>query len=448
MGYDVIVIGSGPAGYVAAIRAGQVGLKTLVIEKKDIGGMCLNWGCIPAKAMIESGKLYNRVKNSAEFGVDGIDIKKLSFNWGQAKIRSEKIVKKLTSGIEYIFKKNAIDVIKGEAKILSNKSVSVNNRTVETKYILIATGSYPRKLEHQYEEGLVVELEQFFTQENLPKNVVLYGHGPNTAEIAQFLKYTDHEVTIALNNDKILTDTDEKLNDYLYKKLKAEKINIIRVDEMGEYKDGKLTLGDKKVKCDKIINCSKRGAIIPPSDKEIELDENGFINTDNFLQTNLSNVYAIGDVNGRSYLAHAGSAQGIWVVNHLKGIHKELKLNNYPLNIYTTPEIAQIGQTEQELKEKGINYKVSEFPLSANGKAMTEGNTDGFVRMLSEVKYGQVLGVQIVAENATDMIAEASAFMQIEGTVYDVSQTIHAHPTVSEIFMEAGFDAIDKAIHK
>jgi dihydrolipoamide dehydrogenase len=196
-----------------------------------------------------------------------------------------------------------------------------------------------------------------------------------------------------------------------------------------------------------VLNASMRGAVLPPMDIDLQLDS-GFIQADDHLKTNYDNIYAVGDVNGKSYLAHAGSAQGLFVINNIKGIKGEMNLHHYPLNIYTNPEMAQIGLTEQELKSENIEYKVSEFPLSANGKALIEGYKDGSIRMLSEKKYGEVLGVQIIAPHATDMIAEAAAFMQIESTIYDVARSIHAHPTVSEIFMEAGFDAVDKAIHK
>ncbi|MBT3421844.1 MAG: FAD-dependent oxidoreductase, partial [Bacteroidetes bacterium] len=200
--------------------------------------------------------------------------------------------------------------------------------------------------------------------------------------------------------------------------------------------------------CDKVVNCNYRNGITPVTDIKLEINEDGFLQTDDNLQTNAARIYAIGDVNGKSYLAHAASAQGIWLINHLKGIKNTLNMKLYPLNIYTSPEIAQIGMSEAEIKEEGYEYKINEFPLTANGKSLTEGNSDGLLRLLSETKYGQVLGVQIIAEHATDMIAEASAYMQLEGTVYDIAQTIHAHPTVSEIFMEAGFDAVDQAIHK
>jgi len=229
------------------------------------------------------------------------------------------------------------------------------------------------------------------------------------------------------------------------------KINIIDnfgIDSLeGLYKDGELDIDGKKVKCDMLINARERKAIIPESDIDLEI-ENGFIKTDEDCKTSYDNVYAIGDVNGKSYFAHIGSAQGLHVIDKIKGVNSKLDIKKYPLNMYTTPEIAQIGLTEKEIKEQGYEIKIGEFPLSANGKALTEGNTEGFVRVLSEKKYGEVLGVQIVAANATDLIAEASAYMQLESTVYDIAKTVHAHPTVSEVFMEAGMDAAFKAIHK
>jgi dihydrolipoamide dehydrogenase len=201
------------------------------------------------------------------------------------------------------------------------------------------------------------------------------------------------------------------------------------------------------VKCDALINANNRLGIIPQHSVGLDI-ENGFIKTDAHCRTNIPTIYAVGDVNGKSHFAHIGSAQGLHVVNFIKGIHQPLDMKKYPLNMYSVPEMAQIGMTEQELKAEGLSYKESIFPLSANGKAMTEGNNEGFIRILSETNYGEVLGVQIVAPHATDMIAEAAAFMQLESTIYDVAQTVHAHPSVSEIFMEAGFEGIDGAIHK
>jgi len=451
MKYDLIIIGSGPAGYVAAIRAGQVGLRTAIIEKESIGGMCLNWGCIPSKAVIESAKLYNKIlKNASDFGIDGIDNKKLSFDFNKATQRAGSIVEKLTKGVEFLLKKNGVEIIKGVAEVSSEKSVTVNNRNLETENIIISTGTIIPKIQSK-EKKLVVELKDLFSDRKLPKNVVVYGSNSTAIEMAQFFALIGKKVTLAVPSKRIMPLADEYLANYMIKVLKKYKVNIVFetvIDSIDEiYKDKKLKLNSEIIDCDLIINAQDRKGVIPKSNFEIELEDN-FIKIDENCMTSVDGIYAIGDVNGKSKFAHIASAQGLFVVNRLKGVTSELDLKKYPLNMYTVPEIAQIGSTEAELKEKGVNYKVSEFPLSANGKAMTEGTDEGFIRILSEVKYGEVLGVQIAAANATDLIAEASAFMQVESTVYDVAKTIHAHPTISEVFMEASQEAVDKAIHK
>lgn len=448
MKYDVIIIGAGPAGYVAAIRAGQVGFKTALIEKKHVGGMCLNWGCVPTKAIIESGKFFRRLQKAEEFGISGIDQKKIVFDWEQATKRAGKIVNRLTKGIEYLLKKNGVDIIEGTAIINGKGSVSVNNRLIEGENIVIATGSYPIKVEGNVAAEDIVEIENLFSLKEIPTHLVLTGHGPTVAEMAQFFAFIGKKVTVLLSDDFIIHDCDRFLSEYLFKKLQSEKITFIKAQKIDSFEKGILKAAGGEIKCDLIINCNYRKAIVPDSKTELELTDDGFIKTDDNLQTSIAGIYAIGDVNGRSYLAHAASAQGIWVINHLKGIQNNLNLRLYPLNIYTSPEIAQIGHSQSELQEMGFEIKISEFPLTANAKALSEGNNEGLIRILSEPKYGQVLGVQIIAENATDLIAEASVYMQFEATVFDIAQTIHAHPTISEIFTEAGFDAFDKAIHK
>ena len=440
MKYDVIIIGAGPAGYVAAIRAGQLGMKTALVEKKYIGGMCLNWGCIPTKSYIESAKFYNRIKNAGEFGIDGIDRDKLTFNWEQAKKRSDRIVKKLTKGVQYLLKKNNVEIIEGAARITTEKSVNVNNRHLETKHILIATGSYPEKLQWQTDENLIIDLEAFPALEKLPENPVLTGTGGVVLEMAQFFRLIDKNVTVLVQGDDILPGADRFLKDFIVKKLKSSGIPMIYDKKVQGYESGELILDGERVKGDRIVNCSFRKAVLPPADINLELSENGFIKTGNYLETNHTGIYAIGDVNGRSYLAHAASAQGMFAVNRIAGIKGEPALKDYPINIYTHPEMAQIGNTEAELQEMNVDYKISEFPLSANGKALIEGEAEGVVRILSEKKYGEVLGVHIIAPNATDMIAEAAAFKSVEATIYDVAKTIHAHPTISEVFMEAGLE--------
>ena len=449
MEYDLIIIGAGPAGYVAAIRAGQVGLKTALIEKQHIGGMCLNWGCIPSKAILEIAKYYNELKNASQYGIDGIDENNISFNWEKTKKRALGIVKKLTGRVDYLLTKNGIDVIIGEANITSNNSVSVSNRNIEAENIIIATGSYPGNIEGNIEGLKVVSLDKLFELKEIPDNIVIVGHGAVTVEMAQFFRLIDKNVSIIATNENLLPKIDNYLSDYILKKVLSDGIKIIKSNAIDTgIGNGDIKIGDNSIKCDMLLNCSWRKATIPHSNIEIEKTESGYINTNEYLQTNHPNIYAVGEVNGKSSLAHVASAQGLYVVNNIKGVKGSINLKNYPINIYTYPEIAQIGSTEQDLVDSKIDYKISEFPLSANGKALIEGKEEGFIRMISEKKYGEVLGVQIIAHDATDLISEAAAFMSVEASIYDIAKTIHAHPTVSEVFMEAGFEAIDKAIHK
>jgi dihydrolipoamide dehydrogenase len=449
MDYDVIIIGAGPAGYVAAIRAGQVGLKTAIIEKQYIGGMCLNWGCIPTKAIIESAKKFDASKHLSEFGVDGIDVSKLTFNWEKAKARSTGITKKLSAGVKYLLKKNGVEIITGTAKINADNSVTIDEKKISAKNIIIATGSRPHAFDKILANAPIIEMENLFTLETIPENIVITGNQVSAIEMAQFFMLIGKKVSLVTNSKTFMMDTDEFLISYIVKKLKSQGIEIYQDALVGKFENGELSItGDKKIKCDLLVNCNSRKAIIPESETDIVLTERGFVQTSDDFETNLKGVYAIGDITGKSFVAHVASAHGVHVINTIKGIKSDFSKRIYPINMYTVPEVAQIGKTEAEIKAEAIEYKITEFPLSANGKAMIEGNTEGFIRMLSDKKYGQVLGVQIVATNATDMIAEAAAFMEIEGTVYDVAQIIHAHPTVSEVYMEAGFDAFEHAIHK
>ncbi len=451
MDYDLIIIGSGPAGYVAAIRAGQMGIKTAIIEKENVGGMCLNWGCIPSKSVIESAKLFRKIKQDAEtFGVDGLDQDKIKFNWKQATRRANDIVSKLTHGVSYLLKKNGVDIIKGEAKINADKSVSVANRKLHAKNIVIATGSVSPALKANLPEDKVMNIKNLWQTEELPQNIVVVGQNAVAVELAQFFKMSGRTVSLVAPSEHILPLADKYLSDFMLRKLKKDGIKLITNAEVNAetstLENGRLIIGDEQLSCDLVINAKTRTAVLPDSEPDFEM-ENGFLKVDEYNRTSIEGIFAIGDVNGRSFYAHIGSAQGLHTVNYIKGIKEPMDYNKYPLNMYSDPEIAQIGRTEEQLQEEGIDYKVSQFPLSANGKAMAEGTKEGFIRMLSEKKYGQVLGVQIAAPNATDMIAEASAFMAVESTVYDVARTVHAHPTISEVFMEAGFDAIDHALH-
>lgn len=448
MDYDLIIIGAGPAGYVAAIRAGQLGMKTVLVEKNEVGGMCLNWGCIPTKALIESAKLYGRIKSAHHMGIDGIDPEKIHFNWSKSKARAGQVVKKLTGGVNYLLKKNGVEVIKGIATITSAQSISVENRTIEAKKILIATGSYPKPVQLDIPAGKLVQVEHLLDLESLPERLVLFGHGPVTLELAQFFRLIDKKVTLVSPQKELLPGIDKYLKEFILKKVKGQGVQIFAGEEMELDADGVLKIGDDLVDFDLLVNCSWREAIVPENHVGIQLDENGFIAVDEHLETSIPGIFAAGDVNGLSYLAHAASAQGIFVINHIQGVQGQIDISQYPVNVYTIPEISQIGMTEDQVREQGIEFRIGEFPMTANGKALAEDAGEGFIRILSEKKFGEVLGVQIVAANATDLIAEAAAFMSVEATVYDVARTVHAHPTISEVFLEAGMDAADKPIHK
>jgi len=446
MDFDLIIIGAGPAGYVAAIRAGQVGLRTALVEKTHLGGMCLNWGCIPTKALLESAKLYERIRTAAQFGIEGIDENKLRFNWRLARDRAQRVVRRLARGVEGLLAKSGVAVISGEATLVGPGQVRVGDRLLEATDIIIATGSRPRVLEAPIPPEMIVEIEQLVRQAEVPTQVVVYGEGANALEVAQMLKLAGGTVALVAPAARLIPPADPHLSRFVQGRLSRDGIRVyLDASITGHYESGILVSGER-VQCERVVNCSLRGAVLPPLECPLEL-ENGFIRTDEYLQTSLPRVYAIGDVNGRSDLAHAASAQGLHVVNVVKGIRRKLEPRHYPLNIYSQPEIAQIGWTEPELAAQGVDYKVSEFPLAANGKALAEGTLDGFLRLLSDKRFGEVLGVQIVAAHATDMIGEAAAILQMEGTVYDMVKVAHAHPTVSEIFLEAGLVAADQPLH-
>lgn len=447
MNYDLIILGSGPGGYVAAIRAGQIGLKTAVIEKSKIGGMCLNWGCIPTKTILESAKKLESIKHISQFGIEGIDEKKISLNWKTVLKRSERIVARLTKGIEYLLKKNGVEVIPGEAVINSEKSIKVGNRLLEAKNLIIATGSRPKKLNYPVPKELIVEIEDLFNLSALPDSPLIVGYDPHAVEMAQFFSLAGKDVKLLVPGIHLLPELDPYLADFTSKLLKKARIEILFYSTIKGYQDGKIILDEKHIPGDRIINATEREAVIPRSKLALTL-EKGYLKVNDFFQTSIKNIYAVGDVNGKSKLAHAASAQGLQVVATISGIKEKMDFEKIPLNIYTHPEIAQLGKTEPQIKKEGIDYKISEFPLTANSKALIEGQSEGMIRLLSEKKYGEVLGVQIIAPHATDMISEASILMEIEGTVFDLAKTIHAHPTISEIYMESGFAAFDQPIHK
>ncbi len=446
--YDIAIIGSGPSGYVAAIRAGQVGQKTVLIEKSKIGGMCLNWGCIPSKSLLESGRRFAEISDLSKFGIDGIDPANISFNFENAVKRAKRIVGRLTKGIEFLLKKNNVEIITGTATIESNNLIRVGDRDIEVKNILIATGSRPEKIGISIPSEKITELDSMLSLKEIPERIIVEGESSQAVEMAQFFNKIGKKVILNIKGARLLPELDSYLSEYMTKLLTKDKIDILTNSTLNEYKDGVIVTEDKMIEFDLLINALSRKAIIPENSLNFNLDSRGYIKVDKHLQTSIENVFAIGDVNGISKFAHSASAQGLNVVNYILGTDEQYNDSEMPINIYTYPEIAQIGSTEDNLKKFGTEYKISEFPLTANGKALIENRTTGFIRLLSETKYGEVLGVQIVSSNATEMIAEASVLKKLEGTVYDLAKAVHAHPTISEIFMESGFGAFDQPIHQ
>lgn len=432
--YDVIIIGSGPAGYVAAIRAGQTGLKTLIIDEKYVGGMCLNWGCIPTKSILHSAKLLRKLQSIKSFGIVSDHEVEYSFDWPTVVKRTQGIISKLSKGIEYLWKKNAVEFVKGRATIKSEHIVEVEKQIFETKKILIATGSKPAKID-MFKQEQIISLEDIYALDVLPQNPLIYGCGAIAIEMAQFFSMIGKKPTILATTYPILNIENEFLNKQVDKMLKKEKISVLKHDQV-QLKDNMIIADEKSFEYDFVINCSHRTAVLPEIRASVTIKD-GFISVNEYLQSSIPDIYAVGDVNGLSVLAHSASAQGNAAIDHINGNAEAIDLSRHPLNIYTEPELAHIGETEESLKKQGIDFKVKEFSFAANGKAMIEGSNEGSLRMLYETKYNQVLGVQIIGENATDMISEAAVLMELEGTTFDVAKAIHAHPTIAEVFMDA-----------
>ena len=445
--YDLIIIGGGPAGYVAAIRASQLGIKTAVVEKQKLGGMCLNWGCIPSKTFIETAKLYERISKAASFGIDGIDKKAININWKKMVARKDRIVTRLVKGVEFLMKKNGVQVITGEAKIIDAEKIFVGDTEYGAEKLMIATGSRPKRKDYS---GIgakkIAEIDDFFAMPEIPESILVDGGRINACEMAHMLRLAGKKVTMVTDQEGLIPFMDKSIRDFITDKFKKVGIAVYTKSEITKDGEGGVFVGDNFVECGLIINAMDRKAILPEMGS-LQLEMNGsFIKINEYMQTSNPNVYAAGDVT-RQFFAQIASAQGLAAVNHMAGIKEKLDYTKLPVNMYTEPEIAYVGMTEDQLKEKGIEYKSGTFPMSVNGKAMIEGNTEGFVKILYETKYGEVMGVHIVASDATDMIAEAVMAMKLESTVDDVARVVHAHPTVSETFLEAGYIAADRPVH-
>ncbi len=455
--YDVIVLGSGPGGYVAAIKAAQKNLKVAIIEKEAIGGVCLNWGCIPTKALLKSAKVYTEFMNAKDYGIKVEEKSTITPDWPSILKRKDRIVRRLTGGVKMLLEKNKVDIYNGEGTIINKHEIKVNDTTLSTKNIIISTGASPilppiDGLDKAYQDNRLLTSKGMLDIEDIPKNLVIIGGGVIGIEFATIFSSFNTKVTIIERENNILLNVDDDVRENMVKILKKAKITVLtnstvtKIDESSViYED---TEGNKqKVDAEKIL-LSVGMKANNQSFTNLNLQMNkSFVEINEYMETSEKNVYAIGDVTGKMMLAHVASHQGIIAVEHILGNNEEINYNQVPSAIYSFPEIAQIGYTEKEAKEKGLDILVSKFPLQANGKALSANESEGFIKIIASKPYNEIVGVHILADNASDLISEAVMVMKLEGTADEIAKSIHPHPTISEIYHEAALGICDKPIH-
>lgn len=454
--YDIAVLGGGPGGYVAAIKAVQMGAKTVLIEKDAIGGVCLNWGCIPTKTLLKSAKVYKDILHSENYGIEIIDKSSISVNWGKMQKRKDDVVKKLIGGVKILLNKNGVDVINGFGEVVDKNTLKVNGEIIKTKNLIIATGASPRipdidGIREAIENGYVMTSKGILELKEIPKKLIVIGGGVIGCEFAVLYNSLGTNVTIVQRSNRILGNTDKDIREAMARIMKSEGIEIVYNAGVESFDNNKIVINDngerRTIEGDKILISMGSMPNVKGLEKlGLKINQKG-IETNDRLETNINGVYAIGDVNGRYMLAHVASAEGITAVENIMGKESSIDYDRVPSCIYGFPEVGTVGLTEKQARERGHKVIISTFPLSANGKALAEGESNGFIKIVADEKYGEVLGVHIIASHATDMIAEAVTTMELEGTVHELSKAIHPHPTLSEIVMEAAHGAVDKPIH-
>jgi len=459
--YDLIVIGSGPGGYVAAIRASQLGLKVAVVEKAELGGICLNWGCIPTKALLKSAQVFEYISHAKDYG---IDVKDASVDFGGMVKRSREVAGGMSKGIQFLFKKNKIEVINGFGKLQKGKKVEVTDeagkKTVyEATSIILATGGRSRELPSMpIDNEKIIGYRKAMVMDKQPKKMIVVGSGAIGVEFAYFYKSIGTEVTIVEFMDRVVPVEDEEVSKALERNFKKSGINIMtssevtKVDAKG--KGCKVTVKTKKgeeiLECDVVLSAVG----VSTNLEGIGLEETGVktergkVIVDDFYKTNVDGVYAIGDIVHGPALAHVASAEGIICVEKIAGENPQpLNYGNIPGCTYCSPEIASVGMTEKQAKDAGYEIKVGKFPFSASGKASAAGHKDGFVKVIFDAKYGEWLGCHMIGANVTEMIAEAVVARKLETTGHEIVKSVHPHPTMSEAIMEAAAAAYDEVIH-
>lgn len=452
--YDIVILGGGPGGYVAALKAVQSKKSVALIEKDNIGGMCLNWGCIPSKALLKSAKVYESLLKAKEFGIDGVDASKLSVNWTGMIDRAFKVVEKLTGGVKTLLNKNGVQVYKGFGEVTGNRTIEVDGEKLEFDNLIIATGStYPMPFEDA-DEKKVLTPKNIYSLDKLPESIAIAGGGIIGVEFAFLFSALGVKVTLFERKDHLVNFMDDEVIGFTERALKKRKVKLNLESSVTGYEDGEVVFSQKgetkKEKAEILLSAATRKASLGGLDyllkHGLEL-KNGYIRTDLRTRTSLPNIYAAGDVNGQWMLAHVSSVEGTTAVETINGKGSDLNYDMMPTCIYSYPEISSVGLTEKGALKRGFLVDVGKFPIAANGKALAEGESDGFVKIISDKKYGEILGVHIVAENATDIISESVLAMQLEGTLYDVAAVVHPHPTLSESVLEATLKGLGTPLH-
>ncbi len=461
MNFDVIVIGSGPGGYVAAIRASQLGFKTAIVEKENLGGICLNWGCIPTKALLKSAQVFEYLNHAGDYGIKADNIKA---DFSAVIKRSRGVADGMSKGIQFLMKKNKIEVINGTATLKPGKKVDVKgsdgkNNTYAASHIIIATGARSRQLPNLPQDGKkIIGYREAMNLSSQPKTMVVVGSGAIGVEFAYFYATMGTKVTVVEFLPNLVPVEDEEVSKTLEKSFKKAGIEFMvesSVESVETKGSGckvniKTKTGNKTIEADVVLSAVGIEANIQGIGLEecgIKTDK-GKIITDKFYATNVAGYYAIGDCVGGQALAHVASAEGIICVEKIKGMKVEpLDYNNIPGCTYCQPEIASVGYTEKKAKEAGFQLKVGKFPFTASGKAKAAGAADGFVKLIFDAKYGELLGAHMIGANVTEMIAECVAIRKLETTGHEIIKTVHPHPTMSEAIMEAAAAAYGEVIH-
>lgn len=459
--FDVIVLGSGPGGYVTAIRASQLGFKTAIIEKESLGGVCLNWGCIPTKALIKSAQVFEYLKHAEDYGLKAEGVDK---DFDAVVKRSRNVAGTMSKGVQFLLKKNKIEVINGYGKLLPGKKVSVtdaNGKASEytANNVIIATGARSRELPSLPQDGKkIIGYRQAMTLDKQPKKLIVVGSGAIGIEFAYFYNAMGTDVTVVEYLPNIVPVEDKDISIQLEKSFKKAGVKVMTSSEVtkvdtagkGVVVTVKTAKGEEILEADIVLSAVG----IKTNIENIGLEEVGIatdrdkVLVNDFYQTNIPGYYAIGDITAGPALAHVASAEGILCVEKLAGMEVHpLDYGNIPGCTYSSPEIASVGLTEQQAKDKGLDIKVGKFPFTASGKAVASGTPEGFVKVIFDAKYGEWLGCHMIGAGVTDMIAEAVVARKLETTGHEILKTIHPHPTMSEAVMEAVAAAYDEVIH-